>query len=178
MQRSRRRRPRAEAIIASVVIGGIAVVAWAAWWFLIRQPSLPRATCGNIFYLYGPPPTSEQRALTCFDTAAKACKPASIGVRFMGVDTWTNYVYTIESGTTPCQVAELSQYVIDAQGPGYEKSQGITPGACHVTRVTSAGVMLSCTDGHVLIPAPQGPITPPRNSPTTPAPVPDPPAIG
>lgn len=76
--------------------------------------------------------------------------PASIEVTVMGVDTGTSYVFTVDSGGTPCQVAELSQdYSADFGG----STSTLSTGACGVASVTGSGVMLTCNGQKLLIPA-------------------------
>jgi hypothetical protein len=89
-------------------------------------------------------------ALTCFDTAARGCRPASIRVVEMGVDTGTTYVFGIESGSAACAVAELTQSYSANFGGSTSQVSSLT---CRRTAVTGRGVTLTCSGQNVLIPA-------------------------
>jgi hypothetical protein len=68
----------------------------------------------------------------------------------MGVDTGTNFVFTIEPGTRPCHVIEDSQ----AYSANFGGSQGpLNSIPWHRAAVTRTGAMLRCRGRHVLIPA-------------------------
>jgi hypothetical protein len=145
---------RATTMIISAAVLGVVFVVPPVWLLLAARPGqLPRASCGSVgfwaYRLY----SADRGALTCFGTAARACKPASIGVRAMSTDFWTDYVFTIESGGTACHVFELSQDTAETSGahPG-----GISSGACLLTTVTRRDVMLACAGQQVLIPASAG----------------------
>lgn len=88
--------------------------------------------------------------LTCFSTAARECRAASIAVIKNGVDTGTSYVFVIEPGRTPCRVTELAQdYSATFGGPVGPVSS--TP--CRRTAVIAGGVVLRCGGPDILIPA-------------------------
>ena len=120
-----------------------------------QQPAaLPEAKCGSAvthFLTAGTQLLSARHgALTCFATAARRCRAASLGVTEMGVDTGTNFVFTIDPGGSPCRVTETSQ--------GYSANFGGSTGPlvtrlCRLTGVTGAGVTLRCGGQTVLIPA-------------------------
>jgi len=151
--------PRAATMIISVAVLGVVFVAPPVWLLLATRPGqLPRASCGSVAFANYRLYSADRGALTCFGTAARACKTASIGVRAMSTDLWTDYVFTIESGGTPCHVSELSQDTADFNG---ERHGGISSGACQVTVVTrGGGVALSCAGQRVQIPASvRGPIS-------------------
>jgi len=93
---------------------------------------------------------ADQGALTCFDAAARACKPASLHVTDFGVDTGTDYVFTIESGGPSCRVTERSNFY-SANGGG--STGPVTTTTCLRVAVTGEGVSLSCAGQDVLITA-------------------------
>ena len=68
----------------------------------------------------------------------------------MGVDTGTNYVFTIKPSGTGCQVTEWNQ-AYSAGLPGLKRPVSAT--ACRLTAVTAAGVTVSCAGRNLLIPA-------------------------
>jgi hypothetical protein len=149
----RTRRSRAAAIISAVIVAaaGALVITWQV---SQHQTAAPPPSCGSAWTHFVNADTqflgADRGALTCFNTAARECRPASIHVTEIGVDTGTYYVFTIKSGGASCQVTELSQYY-SANGGG---SQGpVTTTPCLRTAVTSGGVALSCGGQDVLIPA-------------------------
>jgi hypothetical protein len=94
--------------------------------------------------------SADPGALSCFSAAARVCKPGSIEVTEMGVDTGTDYVFTIEPGGTTCRVTEVSQ-AYSANFGGSHGQARTTP--CRRTAVTGTGVTLSCDGRDVFIPA-------------------------
>jgi hypothetical protein len=147
------RRPRTIIIICAVIV---AVVAAAAFALRIghHRTALPRASCGSATTHFLTSDTqvlsAKVGALTCFVRAARECRSASIGVTEMGVDTGTDYVFIIEPGKAPCQVAEDSQGY-SANFGGSQTAVSTVP--CRRSAVTSSGVMLRCGGRDVLIPA-------------------------
>jgi hypothetical protein len=140
-------------IIGAVVVAVVGAAA-GAWQTSHHPAALARATCGSASAHFVTSQTRLLRAapgaLTCFVRAARDCRPASLRVTGMGVDTGTDYVFIIEPGTGPCQVAEQSQ--------GYSANFGGSKGpvsivACIRTAVTRNGVALNCGGRGVLIPA-------------------------
>jgi hypothetical protein len=91
-------------------------------------------------------------SLTCFTEAAKACKPATITVENMGVDTGTRFQFTINAGGKPasCAVTETSQFYGVVTLP---KKQPVYVTHGQVAAVTRTGVLLSYGRQHVLIPS-------------------------
>lgn len=120
-----------------------------------NQPAtLPTATCGRaVTHRLGADTQllgAEKGALTCFETAARHCKAASLGITEMGVDSGVDYVFAVQAGGTACPVTELSQ----SYSANFGGSAGpIASTRCQRAGVTSAGVMLSCAGQDVLIPA-------------------------
>src|SRR5215469_11406694 len=104
-------RRRATIICAAIV--AIAAAATVGWRFSHHPAELPRASCGTAITHFLAHDTqvlhADHGALTCFVTAVQKCRSASIGVTEMGVDTGTDYVFTVEPGKTPCEVVEQSQ---------------------------------------------------------------------
>jgi hypothetical protein len=149
----RTRIPRA-AIIICTVIAAAACGAKALPQSRHHAATLQHPSCGSAwtFFLTGHTQLlgADHGALSCFITAARECKSASLSVTEMGVDTGTHFVFRIEPGTTPCQVTEDSRsYSANLGG-----SQGpVSTVSCHRTAVTSTGTMLSCRGREVLIPA-------------------------
>ena len=148
----RTRRPRAIVILCAVIVAAAAVV--ITWRVSQHQTAAPTAACGSAWTHAVNGQTqllsADHGALTCFDTAARACKPASLHVTEFGVDTGTDYVFTIESGEPSCRVTEPSQYY-SANGGG---SHGpVITTSCLRGAVTGEGVSLSCAGRDVLIPA-------------------------
>jgi hypothetical protein len=66
----------------------------------------------------------------------------------MGVDTGTDYVFTIEPGGTSCQITEARQ---DYSANGGSQDT-VTTVPCRRTGVTGTGVTLNCRGRDVLIP--------------------------
>jgi hypothetical protein len=138
-------------IIAGVVIAAGACALLAAW--QITQPAgLPRASCGQaVTHDLGASTqilSADPGALRCFGSAAGGCRPASIEITQMGVDSGTRYVLTIGPGGAACQVSGLSQ---DYGGPGWKGPVRAVP--FRLAAVTGQGVMLRCGGQAVLIPA-------------------------
>lgn len=151
----RRRMPR-----RTVAIICAAIVAAGAALFVGRRienhadTTLPSASCGRVttHLLNGGTVLlqADRGALTCFGTAARMCRSASIEVWEMGVDAGTGYVFSIEPGGTACQAMRLSQDV----GFNFGGSRsGITATACPKVAVTGKGVVLACGGQTILIPA-------------------------
>jgi hypothetical protein len=156
-------------IVASVVI--LAAAGAVAAWRLtqpdtlrripatVSAPSppaatLPRASCGSAVThkLAGDTEIlrADPGALTCFSTAAGGCRAATIKVVDMGVDTGTDYVFTIDPGGTGCLVLEQSQ----DYSANFGGSTGpITATSCQRSAVNRNGVVLRCNKLDVLIPA-------------------------
>jgi hypothetical protein len=150
-QRIRFPRP---AIIAVCVLVVAAATGGVIAWRVTRQPAtLPNASCGSVITHRLDADTkvyTDGEALTCFATAARGCKAASIGVTEMGTDTGTGHVFTIEPGGSPCQVTEASQWY----SANFGGSAGsVTSMPCRLTAVTGRGVMLDCAGQDVLIAA-------------------------
>jgi len=140
------------AICALMAAAGCAVA--AAWQHSHHPAALPRPSCGSAHTHFLTARTqilaADHGALTCFVRAARECRSASLGITEMGVDTGTDYVFSIEPGTTPCQVTQDSR----SYSANFGGSQGaVITVRCHRTAVTRAGVMLSCRGRDVLIPA-------------------------
>jgi hypothetical protein len=93
---------------------------------------------------------SDPGALSCFRTAAKACKAARLAVTEMGVDSGTSDVIIVESSGAACRVS-LWQQGYSANGGGSKSKVSATP--CRLGTVTNAGVRLSCAGENLLIPA-------------------------
>lgn len=67
-----------------------------------------------------------------------------------GVDTGTNYVFSIRPGGAACQVMETSQ----AYSANFGGGEGpVSTTQCRLTAVTLAGVELNCDGGDEQIPA-------------------------
>jgi hypothetical protein len=132
-----------------------AISAFVVTWLTTRPAaSMPQARCGSAVThgLDGHTQLlrADPGALSCFSAAVRACKPGSIKVTEMGVDTGTDYVFTIEPGGTTCRVTEVSQ----AYSANFGGSQGpVYTTSCRRTAVTGAGVTLSCDGRDVFIPA-------------------------
>jgi hypothetical protein len=132
----------------------MAAVGGLVTWLATRPAALPHASCGRaVTHLLDSSTqglSADPGALGCFSTAARRCSAASIEVTEMGVDTGANYVFTIEPGKTPCQVAETSQWY----SANFGGSTGrVTSMPCRLTAMTGRGVMLNCGGQDVLIPA-------------------------
>jgi hypothetical protein len=150
---NRTRRPRAIAILCAVIVAAAAaVISWQVSQHQTAAP--PAANCGSAWTHAVNGQThllqADRGALTCFDTAARACKPASLHVTEIGVDTGYDDVFTIESGGPSCRVSEQSNFY-SANGGG--STGPVTTTSCVRTAVTGAGVSLSCAGQDVLIPA-------------------------
>jgi hypothetical protein len=154
-----RRIPRIFLIIIGCAVVAAAAALAVSWPFGQHAASqhwtaLPKASCGSASAHFVNSDTqvllADPGALTCFGTAARTCKSASVEVTAMGVDTGTNYVFIIEPGGTACQVTELSQYYSANFGGSTGPVQATT---CLKTAVTGAGVTLSCGGQNVLIPS-------------------------
>jgi|SRR5215813_3054049 len=151
---SERPRMRRRAAILCAAIVAIAAAATVGWRFNNHPAELPSASCGTAITHFLDRHThvlqADNGALTCFVTAVQKCRSASIGVTEMGVDTGTDYVFTVEPGTTPCQVTERSQYYSANFGGSKSAVSTVT---CDKTAVTTGGVKLHCGHRDVLIPA-------------------------
>jgi len=145
--------PRTALIICAVIVA-VAGAAAAAWRISHHPAALPRARCGSAATHFLTSHTQLLRAdpgaLTCFVTAARECRSASLGVTELGVDTGTDYVFIIEPGSTSCQVTEQRQDY-SANFGGSQDAVSTVP--CRRTAVTRSGVALSCGGRDVLIPA-------------------------
>ena len=138
-------------IVATSVVVCLAALGTGAYLWWHSTFDLPRASCGQ-FDLLGPD-RNGNRALPCFAKAAEACKPAGINV-WEGVESATDYVFTIGSGGRPgaCQVTMAYQIVQLFRGQvGHARCQRMT--------VTRAAIMLDCAD---LAPGFAIPLTTPR----------------
>ena len=154
------RRPRVIVILCTAIVAAIAGVVFGlqvSHHQTAQTVAPPPVSCGETWthsvsgqtQLLG----ADHGALTCFDAAVRACKPASLHVIDMGVDTGTDYVFTVEGGTEgggTCRVTEASNFY-SANGGG--STGPVTTTSCLRTAVTSAGVSLSCAGQDVLIPA-------------------------
>jgi hypothetical protein len=145
--------PRAALIICAVVVA-VAGAAAGAWRISHHPTALPRASCGSAATHFLTSRTellgADPGALTCFVRAARECRSASLRVIEMGVDTGTDYVFSIGPGTASCQVTEQRQ--------GYSANFGgskdaVTTAPCRRIAVTGDGVTLSCGSRDILIPA-------------------------
>jgi hypothetical protein len=149
---------RAWLIRVSVLV--CAVVATAVGALLVTRgggphaSALPQVNCGSANTRQLGAGTrvleADHGALNCFSAAARTCKAATLDVREMGVDTGTDHVFSIEPGSTPCQVTETSQ--------DYSANFGGSHGAvntthCRLAAVTVTGVELNCGGGNEQIPA-------------------------
>jgi len=147
-------RSQAVVIISSVIVAATGALVITSCSTTQHPATLPQVNCGAAWthfvnsdsQFFG----ADHGTLTCFNTAARECRPATIHVTEMGVDTGTDLTFTIKPGGTSCQVIEQSQYY-SANGGG---SHGpVLTTACHRTTVTSRGVSLTCSGQAVLIPA-------------------------
>ena len=115
---------------------------------------LPKASCGSAVThrVDGGTQvlTADPGALTCFAAAARGCRPASVEVVEMGVDTGTTYVFVIERDGAACQVTELAQDYSANFGGSTGPVNAVT---CLRTAVTGRGVTLTCGGQDVLIPS-------------------------
>ena len=104
--------PRAAVVIICAVIVAVVGVLVVVRQISPRAAALPRPSCGSevTHHLDGGTRLlgADPGALTCFSAAARKCRPASIEVTEMGVDTGTDYVFTIEPGGTACRDRHLS----------------------------------------------------------------------
>jgi hypothetical protein len=165
------RRPRIIVILCTAIVAAIAgvVVGLQVSHHQTAQTAARPVSCGSTWthsvsghmQLLG----ADHGALTCFDAAVRACKPASLHVIDMGVDTGTDYVFTIEGGANEgganeggaasCRVTEASNFY-SANGGG--STGPVTTTSCLRTAVTGAGVSLSCAGQDLLIPAKVHPV--------------------
>jgi hypothetical protein len=133
----------------------VAAGAWAIW-RVAQSGTLPEASCGttvthNLGGVTQILSQADTGALGCFSTAARGCHAATIEVTEMGTDSGTKYVFEIRSGSSPCQMTELSQ---SYGWTGGSLSTGpIISVPCRRTAVTASGVVLSCARLDVVIPA-------------------------
>ncbi len=145
-------KPARAAVAAGAVV--VAVLGTGAAGCSAGAPAtLPQASCGTVTTHSLSAATqvldTGKSALDCFQTAARHCRAASLGITEMGADTGTNHVFTIQPGGTGCPVSELSQ----SYSANFGGSNGtITVTQCHLGKVTGAGVMLTCAGQDVLIP--------------------------
>jgi hypothetical protein len=156
----RTRRPRAIVILCAVIVAVAAAAALITWQVSQQQTAAPPAACGSAstHNLNGQTQllSADHGALTCFDAAARACRPASLHVSAFGVDTGTDYTFTTESGESgesggpSCRVTEQSNFY-SANGGG--STGPVTTTSCLRTAATGEGVSLSCAGQDVLIPA-------------------------
>lgn len=121
--------------------------------------TLPHATCGTVItHLLGPDTqliSASRGAPGCFDAAVRGCRAASIHVTEMGVDAGTQYVFVINPGGRPCQVAAFSQSY-SANFGGHESQ--VTTTRCSVAAVGTESVIVSCGGQKLKIPATAGPV--------------------
>ena len=117
-----------------------------------RPATLPQASCGEagthelsdatqVFH-------ADKGALSCFATAVRQCRSASIAITEMGVDTGTDYVFAVVPGKPACQATEWSQDY-SANGGGSQGNVVVT--ACSAT-ARPDGVQLGCDGQSLLIP--------------------------
>ena len=160
----RTRIPRMTIIICAAIAAiAAAAAAVAAAWPDSRHPAaLPHASCGSAstHFLTGRTRLlhADHGALACFITAARNCRPGSLGVTELGVDTGTRYVFAIEPGQAPCRVSELRQGY-SANFGGSQDAVSTVP--CRRAAITRSGVTLTCGHRDVLIPAKVSGLTPP-----------------
>lgn len=148
-----RRRPWTAIIIGGAVIAA-AVGGLAGWMLSQHAAAPPHASCGSAVThgLDGSTRalSADPGALACFAAAARDCKAASIDITEMGTDTSTDFVFSIGSGGTTCQVSEAGQ--------GYSANFGGSAGPvatvpCRLAAVSGEGVTLGCGGQDVLIPS-------------------------
>jgi hypothetical protein len=142
------------AIIIGAVVVAVAGAAVASWRMIHHQATLPKATCGaaTTHSLTGRTVVlaADRGALTCFAREARTCRPGSLRITDMGVDAGTDYVFSIEPGSSPCQVTEQHQ----DYSANFGGSQGpVIAASCRLTAVTRGGVTLRCGGQDVLLPA-------------------------
>ena len=145
------RLPRA-VISCAVIVAAVGVVT-AACGGSQHPTALPHATCGSAVthFLTGDTQvlSAHHGALGCFVRAARHCRPASLGVTAMGVDTGTDYVFSVGPGAASCQVTEYSQ----SYSANFGGSEGpVFTTTCRRFAATQNGVMLRCGRQQVLIP--------------------------
>jgi len=125
-----------------------------AWRTSHHHARLQRASCGAAIThsLTGHTRilSADPGSLACFIRAARECRPASIAITEMGVDSGTDYVFVITPAKPPCQVTEQRQ--------DYSANFGGSHGAvstvpCRRVAVTPGGVTLSCRGQTKLLPA-------------------------
>lgn len=119
------------------------------------MPFLPQASCGSAwaYSVYGNSVVTRAdpgSALTCFGTAARTCRSASIQMVVAGVDSGGRYVFGTKPGGAKCQVIEISRACTVSFGncPGQVSSK-----TCSSVTVTGRGVTFTCDGDVVLIPA-------------------------
>jgi hypothetical protein len=144
--------PRTVVIIGAVIVAAVGSVA-AAWRISQRPAALPHASCGSASTHFLSSDTrilrADPGALACFVRAARECRSASLGVTELGVDTGTDYVFTIAPGGTSCQVTEERQdYSANFGG----SQDAVTTVPCRRTAVTGTGVALNCGGRDVVVP--------------------------
>jgi hypothetical protein len=149
---------RTRAVRVSVLV--VAVIATAVGALLVtrqaspRASALPRVNCGTAETRQLGAGTrvlaADHGALSCFSAAARTCKAATLEVREMGVDTGTDYVFSIEPGKTPCQVTETSQDYSANFGGSHS---AVSTTHCRLAAVSVTGVKLNCDGGDEQIPA-------------------------
>src|SRR5215469_10675255 len=109
----RSRRPRRWAVIIICVLTTAACgTAVTAWRHSHHHVALQRASCGSAVthFLTGHTQflSANPGSLDCFVHAARECRPASIAITEMGVDSGTDDVFII-TPAKPCQVIEQRQ---------------------------------------------------------------------
>lgn len=139
-------------VLGIVLAAGIAAL--TVTWRHSRHPTvLPHASCGSATThgLAGHTQilSADPGALSCFGTAARECRAASIEVTESGVDTGTRHVFTIDQAATTCQASQLSQ-PYSANGGG--RTDPVQTTRCDHITVTSRGVTLTCNGQDLLIP--------------------------
>jgi hypothetical protein len=145
--------PRPAIIICAVIVAVVGAAA-ATWRISDHPAALQHASCGSASTHFLTRNTqilrADRGALTCFVTAARECRSASLGVTEMDIDTGTDFVFVVESGTKTCQVTEQRQdYSANFGG----SQDAVSTVSCYTTAVTSTGVALSCRGRNLLIPA-------------------------
>jgi hypothetical protein len=139
-------------IVATSVVVCLAALGTGAYLWWHSTFDLPRASCGQYSPMRSYP--NGNRALPCFAKAAQACKPAGINLWEQGVESATDYVFTIGPGGRPgaCPVTVASQAEGLWGGP-------VQHARCERMTVTSDAVLLDCPS---LSPAFAIPLTTPR----------------
>lgn len=145
--------PKARAAIICAVIVAVIGAAAGGWKISHRPAALPHPRCGSAstHFLTGHTRllSADRGALACFIRATRECRSASLGVTEMGVDTGTDFVFTVEPGQARCQVTELRQ----DYSANFGGSQGtVTSMQCQRVAVTPDGVVLRCGRRQLLIP--------------------------